>query len=49
MDEEPPKFTRNKRLVDNGDGSHVGGAIGRFPEDPFDVVKLNRRGMKMDE
>ena len=27
MDETEVKFTKNKRLIDNDDGSHVGGSL----------------------
>ena len=27
MEEEEVKFTKNKRLIEQGDGSHVGGSV----------------------
>ena len=27
VEEEPAKFTKNKRLIEKGDGSHVGGSL----------------------
>jgi len=47
MDDEPVKFTRNKRLIDNDDGSHVGGGLNNQIKDPIDEVKLNKRGLSI--
>ena len=44
---EEPKFTKNKRLIDNDDGSHVGGGLNNQIKDPIDDVKLNKRGLSI--
>jgi len=46
MDEEV-KFTKNRRLIEKGDGSHVGGSLINRVIDPIDDVKLNKRGMSI--
>ena len=45
--EEEPKFSKNKRLIEKGDGSHVGGKLGNRHIDPIDDVRLNKRGMSL--
>lgn len=47
MDEEPVKYKRNNRLIEKGDGSHVGGGLNNQIKDPIDDVKLNKRGMSL--
>ncbi len=45
MDEEV-KFTKNKRLIDSGDGSHVGGSlVNKSDDDLINNIKLDKRGL----
>lgn len=45
MDEEV-KFTKNKRLIEQGDGSHVGGSLFKKTDnDLINNVKLDKRGL----
>lgn len=46
MDEEEVKFTKNKRLIDKDDGSHVGGSLGKkIDGDLINNIKLDKRGL----
>jgi len=50
MEEEEVKFTKNKRLIEQGDGSHVGGSLNRKTDfDGIDSIRLNKRGMTLEE
>ena len=50
MEEEEVTFTKNKRLIENGDGSHVGGSLGpRRDDDGINRIRLNKRGMTLSE
>lgn len=46
MDETEIKFTKNKRLIDNGDGSHVGGSLVNKIDDEL-TTKLDKRGLSI--
>ena len=47
MDDEPVQLKRNKRLIEELNGSHIGGKLNKQVKDPIDDVKLNRRGMSI--
>jgi len=47
MDETEVKFTKNKRLIEKEDGSHVGGPLVDITRDPIDDIKLNKRGLSI--
>jgi len=51
MEEEEVTFTKNKRLIENGDGSHVGGSLGPSKDDTDGInnIRLNKRGMALNE
>jgi len=46
MDDDIPEFTKNKRLVDESDGSHVGGGLSKKNLDlTMQSPKLNKQGL----
>ena len=45
MDDEV-KFTKNKRLIDDGDGSHIGGSLVNKLDDALNI-KLDKRGLSI--
>lgn len=46
--EEEVKFTKNKRLIESGDGSHIGGSLVRKSDnDLINNIKLNKRGLSL--
>lgn len=46
MSEEEVKFTKNKRLIENDDGSHIGGALSKKSDnDLINGTKLDKRGL----
>lgn len=45
--DEEVTFTKNKRLTT--DGSHIGGPLYNRVIDPINDVKLNKRGMSIEE
>jgi len=47
MEESEVKFTKNKRLIEKSDGSHIGGGLNNQIKDPIDDIKLNKRGMSL--
>jgi len=49
MEETEVKFTKNKRLIEKGDGSHVGGSLVTKSDDLINGVKLDKRGLSLFE
>ena len=51
MEEPEVKFTKNKRLIEQGDGSHVGGSLVQKTDndDLINNTKLNKRGLSLFE
>lgn len=46
MDDKPVQFKRNKRLIEQGDGSHIGGSLFRkSDEDLINGTKLDKHGL----
>jgi len=43
-------FTKNKRLIEKGDGSHVGGSLGpRRDDDGINNIRLDKRGLSLND
>ena len=46
MEEPEVTFTKNKRLIESSDGSHVGGSLFKKTDnDLINNIKLNKRGL----
>jgi len=50
-EQEEVTFTKNKRLIEKADGSHVGGSLGPSKDDNDGInnIRLNKRGMLLSE